>query len=126
MPEEEGTRSRSSSISTAGSGCSELFARDIAAMADRVGAAEAVAKLAKEKYTAGNQTFKGYNTALHNKLQAKKECHHELVTRNAQVKAASDDPEVVEIAKAIKDTGRMKAIIRRLQDKELTGEKAIE
>lgn len=95
-------------------------------MADKVAAAEAVAKLAKEQYTASNQENKGYSTALNNKVKVLKDTKKELVARSAQVKAASDDPQVVEIAAAIKGTERMQEIIQRLKDQEITGEKAIE
>ena len=127
--EEQQTRSRRSSVSSAsagGSASSEQFARDIAVMADKVDAAEALAKLAKDNYLIANQEFKGYSTALNNKLKEQKKLKAQLVARAAQVKAAGDDPQVVEIATAIKNTGRMQAIIQRLKDKEITGEKAIE
>ena len=127
MSDEEGQRSRRSSVSDASAGSNQsAFARDIAVMADKVAAAEAVAKLAKEQYTASNQENKGYSTALNNKVKVLKDTKKELVARSAQVKAASDDPQVVEIAAAIKGTERMQEIIQRLKDKELTGEKAIE
>jgi hypothetical protein len=98
-------------------------------MADKVDAAEAIAKLAKlakENYLAANQEHKGYSTALSNTLKEQKKTKAELVARAAQVKAAGDDPQVVEIATAIKNTGRMQEIIQRLKDQEITGEKAIE
>ena len=127
--EEQQNRSRRSSVSSAsagGSASSEQFARDIAVMADKVDAAEALAKLAKDNYLTANQEFKGYSTALNNKVKEQKKLKTQLVARAAQVKAAGDDPQVVEIATAIKNTGRMQAIIQRLKDKEITGEKAIE
>ena len=124
--EEQQTRSRRSSVSSASSASSEQFARDIAVMADKVDAAEALAKLAKDNYLIANQEFKGYSTALNNKLKEQKKLKAQLVARAAQVKAAGDDPQVVEIATAIKNTGRMQGIIQRLKDQEITGEKAIE
>ena len=96
-------------------------------MADKVDAAEAIAKLAKlakENYLAANQEHKGYSTALSNTLKEQKKTKAELVARAAQVKAAGDDPQVVEIATAIKNTGRMQEIIQRIKDQEITGEKA--
>jgi hypothetical protein len=127
MSDEDGQRSRRSSMSDASIGSNQsAFARDIAVMADKVDAADALAKLAKDKYLAANQEHKGYSTALNNKLKDQKKLKAELVTRAAQVKAAGDDAQVVEIATAIKNTGRMQEIIQRLKDQEITGEKAIE
>ena len=70
MSDEDGQRSRRSSMSDASIGSNQsAFARDIAVMADKVDAADALAKLAKDKYLAANQEHKGYSTALNNKLK---------------------------------------------------------
>jgi hypothetical protein len=42
------------------------------------------------------------------------------------VKTASEDPQILDIADRIKQSGKMQAIIQRVQAKELTGEGAIE
>ena len=126
MSDEEGGGSSRSSASSASSAGSEQFARDVATMTDKIEAAEAATRLTKQQYTAANQSHKGTATNLTTKTKAQKEAKAALVARDAQVKAASDDPLVIEIAEAIKATGRVQDIIQRLTVQEITGEKAIE
>jgi hypothetical protein len=113
-----------SSASAGGSASSEQFARDFAIMVDKVDAAEALVKLAKDKFTAANQEHKDYSVALNKKLKEQKKVKAELVTRAALVKAAGDDPRVVEMATAIeKSTHYLPGImIQHLKNQEIAGE----
>ena len=102
MSDEDGQRSRRSSMSDASIGSNQsAFARDIEVMADKVDAADALAKLAKDKYLAANQEHKGYSTALNNKLKDQKKLKAEQATED------KDDAQVVA------DTGKLDADSRK-------------
>jgi chromosome segregation ATPase len=119
MSDEEGQRSRRSSISAAGSAGSE-HAREIAAMADKLDAAESDLKLAKQKYGDAHQSHRGTSTNLTSKNKFLKEAKQALLSRNAQVKLAAADAAVMEIAKLIKESPHVQGILEKLDDQEMT------
>ena len=86
MSDEEGSRSRRSSISAASSGGSE-HAREIAVMRDRIDAAEAELKHVKEKFNEASQSNRGFSTSLKSKTKVLSEAKQTLLSRNAFVKS---------------------------------------
>jgi chromosome segregation ATPase len=119
MSDEEGTRSRRSSISGASSGGSEL-AREIAVMRDRLDAAEAELKHVKEKFNEASQSNRGFSTSLKSKTKVLLEAKQTLLSRNAFVKSCTSDPEVMATAKLIKESPHMQAILEKLDQQAMT------
>ncbi len=117
--EEQETRSRRSSVSAASSGGSE-HAREIAAMQDKIDAAEADLKLIKDQYTEAYQAQRGFSTSMKAKTKAADEAKQLLLSRSAQVKACAADEDVMATAKLIKESAHVQAVLQKLDDQTMT------